>query len=86
MQYLKDYEGYFDQCVILMNCECQSCGGSARLKVVSADYSGDRTAIDVTSGWDDKGDACADMMSVCLQQIKVQKEQYDGQTVNWRIS
>ena len=82
-EYLKFYEGYFDGCVILMNCELQGSGGECRLKVDSADYSDDRTEINVRSSWQDEDKPQVEMMSVCLQQLKVQKEQYTGQTVNW---
>ena len=83
-EYLKFYEGYFEQCVILMNCQLQTSGGSCRLNITGTEFSDDFSAINVTSARD-TGDADVDMLSVCLQQVKVQKEAYDGQTVNWNI-
>ena len=79
---LKFYEGYFEHCVILMNCQLQTSGGSSRLNVKSTEFSDDSSVINVKSAWD-YSDADVDMLSVCLQQVKVQKEDYDGQTVNW---
>jgi len=79
---LKFYEGYFEHCVILMNCQLQTSGGSCRLNVKSTEFSDDSSVINVKSAWD-YSDADVDMLSVCLQQVKVQKEDYDGQTVNW---
>ncbi|MCQ2491098.1 MAG: dockerin type I repeat-containing protein [Ruminococcus sp.] len=84
-EYLKFYEGYFEHCVILMNCQLQTSGGSCRLNVKGTELSNDSSAIIVTSAWD-TSDADVDMLSVCFQQVKVQKNDYDGQTVNWIIS
>lgn len=84
-EYLDDYNGFFEQCVLLVNCEIQTSGGKCRLYYDGAEYSEDGYSINITSSWDSEGDASVDMLSVCFEQVKVPKEQYSGQGVNWNV-
>ncbi|MCR5707962.1 MAG: hypothetical protein K6G82_06780 [Ruminococcus sp.] len=85
-EYLESYNGFFTQNVLLMNCQLQTSGGKCCITVENAEYSEDGCSVTVTSSREKDGGASEDMLSVCLQQIKVPKELYDGQTVNWIIS
>ena len=84
-EYLDFYKGYFDGCVFLMNFQIQSSGSACRLNVDNAEFSDEGNSIIVTSSWDNSGGSYIDMLSVCFQQIKVQKEQYNGQDIIWNI-
>lgn len=85
-EYLESYNGFFTQNVLLMNCQLQTSGGKCCITVENAEYSEDGCSVTVTSSREKDGGASEDMLSVCLQQIKVPKELYDGQTVNWIMS
>lgn len=85
-EYLESYNGFFTQNVLLMNCQLQTSGGKCCITVENAECSADGCSVTVTSSREKDGGASEDMLSVCLQQIKVPKELYDGQTVNWIIS
>ena len=85
-EYLESYNGFFTQNVLLMNCQLQTSGGKCCITVENAEYSEDGCSVTVTSSREKDGGASEDMLSVCLQQIKVPKELYDGQTVNWILS
>lgn len=85
-KYLDDYNGFFEQCVLLVNCELQGSGGESMLSFDGASYSEDSKSINVTSSWKYReGESYIEMISVCFEQVKVPKEQYSGQTVNWNI-
>ena len=83
--YVEKYnDSFFKDNVLLLDSIYQSAGMKAGYKIDNVDFSDDEISVSVVYAFS-KGQALECVVSLCIAQVIVPKEAYNGQTVNWTI-
>ncbi|WP_296582724.1 dockerin type I repeat-containing protein, partial [Ruminococcus sp.] len=83
--YVEKYnDSFFKDNVLLLDSIYQSAGMKAGYQIDNVDFSDDEISVSVVYAFS-KGQALECVVSLCIAQVIVPKEAYNGQTVNWTI-
>ena len=83
--YVEKYnDSFFKDNTLLLDSIYQSAGMKVGYKIDNVDFSDDKISISVIYTFG-KGQALECVVSLCIAQVTVPKDAYDGQTVNWTI-